>query len=196
MATQDRLLTPTEVAQLLRVAPVTVRQWAQKGMLSAETTPGGHRRFPLAVVEAFARKHGLRFVSDTHREIRILIVDDDAQFAHYLAESLAQFAEPVITEIALDGFSAGRIVQSFRPAIVLLDLRMPGLDGVQVCKQIKSDPALAATRVIAMTGYAHNEQVAQVLAAGAAQCLAKPFKTAQLRDAMGLFPHTYAPQAQ
>jgi excisionase family DNA binding protein len=50
-------LNPQEVAGLLMVSPVTVRQWAANGRLRSVTTPGGHRRFLLADVEAFARNH-------------------------------------------------------------------------------------------------------------------------------------------
>ena len=54
-------LTPNEVAELLMVNPVTVRQWAARGLLRSLTTPGGHRRFLLRVVEEFARSRGLSF---------------------------------------------------------------------------------------------------------------------------------------
>ena len=50
------ILTPTEVAELLAVSPVTVRQWAQKGLIEARTTPGGHRRFTREAVIDFARR--------------------------------------------------------------------------------------------------------------------------------------------
>ncbi len=52
-------LTPNEVATLFMVSPITVRQWAQKGLLKAEVTVGGHRRFLRGEVERFARDHGL-----------------------------------------------------------------------------------------------------------------------------------------
>lgn len=179
-------LTPTEVATLLRVSPITVRQWAQKGKLSAKVTPGGHRRFSPADVEAFARAHGLTLNQNRGAMLKILIVDDDAQFARYLAETLSLLPQPTQTQIARDGFSAGRMMQSFRPEIVLLDLHMPALDGVQVCQQIKLEPALRATRVIAMTGHAEDERITQVLNAGAERCLSKPFTTDALRNALGL----------
>lgn len=52
-------MTPKEVAELMMVSPVTVRQWAAKGLLHALITPGGHRRFPTDRVEDFARKVGV-----------------------------------------------------------------------------------------------------------------------------------------
>src|SRR5690606_31688390 len=50
--TEKGFLTPNEVASLLMVSPITVRQWAQKGLLEAQTTAGGHRRFSREVIEA------------------------------------------------------------------------------------------------------------------------------------------------
>ncbi len=49
-------LTPRQVADRFGVNPVTVRQWAARGLIGCVTTPGGHRRFPLAAVERFARE--------------------------------------------------------------------------------------------------------------------------------------------
>lgn len=49
-------LTPQQVADRFRVQPVTVRQWAAQGLIECVTTPGGHRRFPVAAVERFARE--------------------------------------------------------------------------------------------------------------------------------------------
>lgn len=53
----ESYLTPKEVARRFNVATVTVRQWAARGKIEAITTPGGHRRFPIANVERFARQH-------------------------------------------------------------------------------------------------------------------------------------------
>lgn len=52
---EKRYLTPNEVAEMLLVSPITVRQWAQRGLIRATTTPGGHRRFLKRDVESFAR---------------------------------------------------------------------------------------------------------------------------------------------
>src|SRR5262249_61004818 len=84
---QKTHLTPNEVAELLMVNPVTVRQWAARGLLRSLTTPGGHRRFLLSDVEEFARSRGSTPVARTSgRPDRILIVDDDNQVARFIAD--------------------------------------------------------------------------------------------------------------
>lgn len=179
------LLTPQQVAELLMVSPVTVRQWAQKGDLKALVTPGGHRRFRLCDVETFGHQRGMsiRFGQEVRR---VLIVDDDPQLNGYLVELLGSLAEPVETEVATDGFDAGRKVLMFRPEVVLLDLMMPGLDGFEVCRRLKEDPSTSAVRIIAMTGYPSPGNIERIRAAGAEACLAKPISIQVLLDAIGL----------
>lgn len=179
-----RYLTPNEVAEMLRVSPITVRQWAQKGELPAEMTPGGHRRFLASAVAEFARVRKLTLESRRSNSPKILIVEDDLWFARYLADLLEGPPVGAITTTARDGFQAGRMVHTFQPDVVLLDLRMPGLDGVQVCRQIKADPSLAGVRVIAMSGFTDAEQTRRALAAGAEQCLSKPLDTQVLLNAL------------
>ncbi|NIP71902.1 MAG: response regulator [Gammaproteobacteria bacterium] len=181
-------LTPNQVAELLMVSPVTVRRWARLGRLNAASTPGGHRRFRREDVERFAREHGLAVDRPAAEPLRVLVVDDDRQFAEYVAELLARASERVVTALAYDGFDAGHQVHAFRPHIVLLDLMMPGLDGVEVCRLLKSDAVTRGIRVVAMTGYPSHGRVDEVLAAGAVACLAKPFKKQELLDAVGLPP--------
>ena len=177
-------MTPNEVAELLRVSPVTIRQWAQKNWIKATTTAGGHRRFLRQDVEEFARQRGMELSSDG--PTRVLVVDDNRSFARYLADLLASQSLEIKTETAHDGFDAGRKVLQFDPAIVLLDLKMPGMDGFSVCQQLKDDEATRHIRIIAMTGYYTPENELKILKAGAEACLAKPFDKVVLFDAMAL----------
>ncbi len=176
-------LTPQEVAQWMMVSPVTVRGWAQKGLLQAEVTPGGHRRFRREEVERFARQWN---PAGNRGPLRVLIVDDDRAVIGFLKELLEGGEHPVQVEIADSGFEAGRKVHLFSPDVVLLDLMMPGLKGTDVCRLIKTSPGHADVRVIAMSGYLTPENEAELLAAGAECCLAKPIDTARLLRLLGL----------
>lgn len=178
-------LTPNEVAQWMMVSPVTVRGWAQKGLLQAEVTPGGHRRFRREEVERFARQWN---PAGNKGPLRVLIVDDDRAVVGFLKELLEgeDDAHPVLVEAAYDGFEAGRKIHTFLPNVVLLDLMMPGIKGTDVCRQIKQLPGHADVRVIAMTGYLSSENETELLAAGAECCLAKPLDTTRLLSLLGL----------
>lgn len=177
VAEQDTYLTPNEVARLLLVAPVTVRQWAQKGLLVARTTAGGHRRFARQEVERFARERGMALAD---HQPSILVVDDDPQLNGYLVALLEASIEDIQVHSAQDGFVAGRLVQAHKPDTVLLDIMMPGLNGVDVCRAIKSDPATEDTLVVAMTGHHTPQLEREILEAGAVVLLKKPFTPDEL----------------
>lgn len=169
-------LSPAEAARLLLVSPVTLRAWAQKGLLPSETTPGGHRRFLRRDVEQFRNRGGQR----QDASLRLLVVEDDVQVMDYILELLPEMSHPLVVETAHDGFEAGSKLLSFAPDVMLLDLMMPGMNGWDVCRRVKSDPATAAIRVIAMTGYPSELNVRKILEAGAEYCLSKPIDTDKL----------------
>ena len=178
-------MTPNEVAELLMVSPVTIRQWAQKGKLEAMTTPGGHRRFSIEAIEKFAAENNLTLNPVQKGGTRILIVDDDVSLANFLQELLRQRIDTLQVEVVHDGFSAGRMMESFTPEIVLLDLMMPQMDGFEVCRMIKQSER-SNTRVIAMSGFCSPENMQRILHEGAECCLKKPFSTSVLLTALGL----------
>jgi DNA-binding response OmpR family regulator len=110
---------------------------------------------------------------------RILIIDDDAGLRGAL---LAIFVgNPRYTvQAATDGHDGLAKIGAFRPHLVLLDLHMPGLDGSDLCKTVKADPATRATRILAMSALPEHEARSRMLAAGADAFLAKPFTLTQL----------------
>ena len=179
-------LTPNEVADLLMISPITVRQMAQKGELDAEVTPGGHRRFLRREVERFAEQRGLTLMRDDDDTLRILIVDDDEQFASFLRELLSAHAPNVVTDISNDGFDAGLKIHSLNPGIVLLDIMMPTLNGVEVCHLIKNNPKTGAIRIIAMTGNPNHQNAKKIVDAGAETCLPKPIDPQVLFKTIGI----------
>ena len=178
-------MTPNEVAELLMVSPVTVRQWAQKGKLEALMTPGGHRRFTLEAIENFAAENNLSLHPQEKGGPRILIVDDDVSLANFLRELLTQRNPSLQVEVVHDGFSAGRMMESFSPDIVLLVLMMPQMDGFEVCHMIKTEMQ-RSVRVIAMSGFCSQENLERILQEGAECCLKKPFSTSVLLTALGI----------
>jgi len=178
-------LTPNEVAELLLVSPVTVRQWAQKGMLEARMTPGGHRRFSMDVVRQFAVAKGLTSRLQGKASRSILVVDDDEQLNRFLVELIKAKDAGALVESAFDGFEAGSKVIQVKPDLVLLDLMMPGMDGFQVCERLKGDVETMHIQVVAMSGYYSQENEGKVMQAGADRFLRKPFSNSEVLEACG-----------
>ena len=180
------ILSPNQAAEILMVSPATVRHWAAKGQLKALTTAGGHRRFRMSDIESFASVQGITLNLDDEDTIGILIVDDDVQFASYLAELIPTIDSRIKVEIASDGFEAGKHVHIFKPKMILMDLMMPTMDGFDTCKSIKDDPDTADIRIVCMTGYASEENIKRITKLGAEVCLTKPIDEAKLEYYVGL----------
>ncbi|MEM1231623.1 MAG: response regulator [Pseudomonadota bacterium] len=176
-------LTPNEVAALFSVSPVTVRQWSQKGLLEAETTAGGHRRYSRDALVRFASSRGMRSPFATRD--RLLVVDDNRQFNDFLRVLFETECEGVEVASAYDGFEAGRLVQQFEPRVVLLDIMMPGLDGIEVCERLKGDALTRDIRVIGMTGHYSDDLARRMTGAGAETLLKKPFDSEQVLSLSG-----------
>ena len=183
---QYEYLTPRQVADCLKISPVTVRHWAVSGKLKFVTTPGGHRRFSYADIEQFAQERGIRLSWDDAGTLRVLIVDDNVELSGYLVEVLKGAELDLMVEVAHDGYAAGEQVHLFKPDIVLLDLMMPGMNGFDTCRRIKQNVATRHIRVIAMTGFPTEENIERIMNAGAEQCLAKPIRAFTLLQTMGI----------
>ena len=179
-------LKPKEVAALLRVKAGTVRLWTQDGRLRATTTAGGHRRFSYHDVEMFAREYNIALPMEPGDTLRILVVDDDKRVARLIKKMLLSADSEVQINVAHDGFSAGQIVEKFEPHVIILDLVMPGVDGFELCKALKKDPATMGVRIIAITGDPSPDAGKKIVRLGAEVCLPKPLKKAQLISAVGL----------
>jgi len=179
------ILSPNQAAKVLMVSPATVRQWAAKGKLNALTTPGGHRRFRMRDIQNFAEQKNITLNIETapsDEKFSILIVDDDTQFSNYLAELVPSFGDNIQVKVANDGFEAGKLVHSFMPEIILMDLMMPSMDGFETCKNIKADPLTSKIRIICMTGYGSAENIEKIKRLGAEACLTKPIDEEQLEQ--------------
>ena len=201
MSSTRDYLSPNDVAKLLKVSPITVRQWATRGLIEASLTAGGHRRFTLEAVRRFASERGIVLPREAGGPVqRVLVVDDDRQLNRFLVELVNAWSRRMNAEIrvesAYDGFEAGAKVHTFDPDVVLLDLMMPGMDGFEVCRRLKGDTNTCHMRVVAMTGYYTPERVQKILATGADRFLRKPFSNAEVIEACGLEERARAPAAQ
>jgi excisionase family DNA binding protein len=174
---EKSVFTTFDAAKLCHVSPLSIINWVNAGRLPAFRTPGGHRRIRKEDLVRFMRDSGIPLpeaLREGSGRAKVLVVDDEASIRDVLSEHLSTRARPYEVMTAADGFEAGRLMATFRPDVVLLDLRMPGMDGFQVCRTIKADPDSAGAVVIAMTGYHTPETEARVLDCGAIRCFAKP----------------------
>ena len=116
--------------------------------------------------------------------IRILIAEDQALLRTTLAALLE--AEPGMSVVGLaeDGARAVTLAAELRPDVVLMDIQMPGLTGIEATRRICADPALAVTRVLILTMFEIDDYVLGALRAGACGFLLKDADPQSLVDAV------------
>lgn len=124
-------------------------------------------------------KEILRKEAEDKSSKKILIVDDEKKFAHLLKKVFTKSG--YIVEVAYDGLEAGLKAADFIPSIMLLDIALPGLNGIEVCKHLKSNPKTKNIHVIAISGnLSYSEKT--ILAAGATSFFKKPVDMAKLLE--------------
>jgi DNA-binding response OmpR family regulator len=110
----------------------------------------------------------------------VLVVDDDPVVADLVAFRLQRLGLEVTVES--DGESGLAAARRLRPDLVVLDWLMPRMDGLEVCRALRTDadPALARTPVLLLTAKSQDPDLERGFAAGATDFIAKPFSTREL----------------
>ena len=109
----------------------------------------------------------------------IVVADDSMTILAMTSSRLERAGYDIVT--ATRGDDALRLVQETRPRLALLDVEMPGLDGVEVTRQIRADEALAGIFIVLLTSLSQESEVATGIAAGADAYLTKPFSPQDLQ---------------
>lgn len=184
-------LTTFEVARLLGVSPPTVVNWVTSGLLEAHKTPGGHRRIRRESVVAFAHSRGFPLPPELAggddgapapgpaSARRVLVVDDEPDFCEMVRTFLSSRGGWDV-EFALSGFAAGLTIARFKPAVVLMDLMMPGMDGFEVRKMMQQDTEMSQIPVVACTAWRDPEIERRVQREGFCATVQKPVRLDQL----------------
>jgi len=111
-------------------------------------------------------------VSDTLHRPLILVVEDDPETRHYYAGALSN--EGFRTEEAHNGFQAFEKAKLLSPDLVLTDIAVPGIDGIELCRLLRTNESTRSVPVLAITGYDDREYPTRAKGAGVDQVLFKP----------------------
>jgi DNA-binding response OmpR family regulator len=119
--------------------------------------------------------------------LTILIAEDEPNIVELVRMTLEDRRVRVID--AGDGETALAQAEAAQPDLILLDVNLPDMSGLEVCARLRRDPRFAATRIVMLTAAAQETDVARGLAAGADQYLTKPFSPVRLLSIVeGLLP--------
>jgi excisionase family DNA binding protein len=183
----ERLLTSHEVGALLQVNPSSVKKWVNEGRIVAFRTPGGHRRIRVADLADFLHRHAMPIPRPLEAACkrRLLVVDDDLMHLRALARRLKPYAARVDVELVQNGIDALVMVGSFKPDLIVLDVYMPELDGIEVCRRLKLKPETRHIGVIVNSAHLTKSIEENALAAGAVRCVPKPLDLKVLLEHFG-----------
>jgi excisionase family DNA binding protein len=183
----EETLTTRQVAERLGVSLRTIQLWVESDVLPAWRTPGGHRRIPAAAVDALVAGRVAR-PAPGHRQTQapcdVLIVEDDMVQRRLMQRLLLDTFRDVTMRVATNGYEglirAGQTV----PDLMITDIMMPGMDGLQMLAALRAMPEFSSTGVIVVSGLTLAEVVERGGLPEGVQFLGKPFTREQLLQAL------------
>lgn len=169
------VFTTGEVAQICRVSQQTVIRCFDSGRLQGFRVPGSRfRRIPRASLVTFMKTNQIPLDKLETGRKRVLVVDDDEAIVEMFTELLARHGQFEV-KTARTGYDAGILTEQFRPDVILLDFKLPDINGNVVCRTIRSNPNYEHIHIIVISGVADPDEVKELLSAGANEFIRKPF---------------------
>ena len=159
--------TTSEISEISGVTPPSINNWIKSGQLTAYKTPGGHYRIRRETLINFLTNNNIPVPPnlELHDRPRILIVEDDEDVREFMIEVIKDLEYLVETEVAVNGFMAGTKLAEFKPDLVILDIMLPGINGFEVCRQIRKESG-KEIKVLAITGYYSEENKRKIFELG------------------------------
>lgn len=142
-------------AKLLGLSVATVQSLVEKGEIDAWKTLGGHRRIALQSINAYLAKNSpqlARVDADPSQRLRVLIVEDDEATREMYRWQFDGWDLPVDCTWMTSALEALMDIASMRPDLLITDLSMPGVDGLEMLKALKRNPQLADMHIVVISG--------------------------------------------
>ncbi|MBI2385355.1 MAG: response regulator [Elusimicrobia bacterium] len=147
----ERTYTTYDIARFCDVYPSSVMHWINGGKLRAHQTAGGHHRVTREDLIDLLVRLNMRLPAELVTRKRILVVDDEKETAELIARAFSQHPDFDV-ETCADGINALIRIGSRPPDLVILDIVIPKMDGIQVCRVLKEKPETRGIKIIAVSG--------------------------------------------
>ena len=157
MATKEipkQYYSTREAAKLLGVSLTTAQIMVEKGELQAWKTSGGHRRISVEAVEKALRQRqqGGSVRSSSGRQYAVVIAEDDPTLCKLYEKTINTWKMPISLTIVPNGLEVTFLIERIRPDLLILDLKMPRMDGFQLLKIIRGHPEYDAMDIVVVSG--------------------------------------------
>ncbi len=155
----SEFLSTRQAAQRLGVSLGTVQNMVESGVLDAWKTAGGHRRIPASSVDALLAKRRKQITrpGDSGSKLDILIAEDDSTLQRLYQLTFDSWKLPVKLRIVSNGFEGLLQVGQQMPDILIADLMMPGMDGFEMIKQLRTKSELSPMDIIVVSAIDSGE---------------------------------------
>lgn len=179
-----------EVANICSVANQTAINWIRNGYLKAYSTPGGQYRVYADDLVNFMTDRKMRIPKDLETlcerktPVGILIVEDEVGLNSVIKQYFKKEFPDAELYQAFDGFEAGSIMVGKKPDVVILDLNLPGVDGLELCKKINATDEFGNPAVIVITALQDTEIEKQVHDLNVIAFFRKPLVLSELSQAI------------
>lgn len=179
-----QVFTTGEAAEICKVSQQTIIRCFDSGRLTGFRVPGSRfRRIPRKDLLQFMKSNDIPTDALESTKRRVLVVDDDEQIIELFLDVLSR-DDRFEVKSARTGYDAGMLTEQFRPHIVLLDYMLPDINGNLVCDRIRSNPELAGTKIIVISGVVNQDEIDTLLRSGADDFVKKPFNIEKLIERM------------
>lgn len=178
---EKQVFTTGEAADLCKVSQQTIIRCFDSGRLRGFRVPGSRfRRIPREELLRFMRENDIPTdVMDNSRRKRILVVDDDEQIVELFVDVLSR-DDRFEVRTAATGYEAGVLTEQFKPDLMILDFMLPDINGNVVCRTVRQKPELADAKIIIVSGVVKQDEIDELLKAGADDFVKKPFNIDKL----------------
>jgi len=178
-----KFFTTSEMAQVCGVAHTTVIRWIGEGKLKAHETPGGHRRIERGDLLDFLKRFNIPVpASLADARYRVLVVDDESVMLSMIRKMFEGLPDEIELHMATHGMVALILIGKIPFNLVILDVLMPDMDGIEVCRELKRNPDTADIKIIAITGKQLTEEQEEYLDRNVECLLKKPFSPSLLLE--------------
>ena len=180
----NETFTTAEIAKAMHVSSMSVVRWINDKKLKSFKTPGGHRRVERKELIRFLEAHEFPIPVKIRRKntVSIVVVDDDKRVLNLIRRMFTRKNDNFEVSTVQDVFDAGYIFGDKKPELVILDIFIPGINGFQMCKRMKT--LIPKTKIILITGKPEKINKRKVKESGADAIFYKPFKLDELRSTM------------
>ncbi len=172
----NKFYTIFEVANFCGVPHANVSEWITAGRLNAHETPGGHMRIPLEELILFMKKSCLPIPpAILAKSTYMMVIDDEQDILMMIRNAFKRLAPHIEIKALSNGIEALNMIEENPPALIVMDIIMAEMNGIQVCRRLKSIPETAGIKVIAISGKELIPEHQKYLAENADCFIKKPF---------------------